>query len=178
MANETATAPAQTALDLPAMVRSRDYRRFLAIQFADLADRPILYALTAFANEMAEIPHHVREPLAGFMRFAWWREAVQAMEQGQPPRAHPLLQELAPWLAKNPQAFAHAYALIESGQRSIEDGAGDAEYHAREAALDALWSSALVGKSTSALKILKSLPLGQRIGPMRILQLMLKGLRA
>ncbi len=177
MKNEVPMTGTQTALDLPAMVRTRDYRRFLAIQFADPADRPILYALTAFASEMAEIPHHVREPLAGFMRFAWWREALQAMEQGMPPRAHPLLQELAPWLSAHPQAFAHLYALIESGQRSIEDGDAEAELHAREAPLDALWALALGGNAAAPLEILKSLPFGQRIGPFRILRLMLKGLR-
>lgn len=176
MANEVPMTAPQTALDLPALVRTRDYRRFLAIQFADPADRAVLYALSAFAGEMAEIPHHVREPLAGFMRFAWWREALQAMEQGQPPRAHPLLQTLAPWLAANSTAFAPLYALIESGQRSLEDDAGDHELQVRESAQHALWELALTGRRTTPLEVLKSLPLGQRIGPMRIAKLMLKGL--
>lgn len=158
------------------MVRSRDYRRFLAIQFAAPSDRPILYALTAFATEMNEIPHHVREPLAGFMRYAWWREALEAMEQGLAPRAHPLLQEMAPWLAAHPHAFAAMYALIESGQRSIEDGKSEHEMQASDAALSALWSTAVAGKPAAPLEILKSLPLGQRIGPLRILHIIAKGL--
>ncbi len=158
------------------MVRSRDYRRFLAIQFAAPADRPILYALTAFAAEMHEIPNHVREPLAGFMRYAWWREALQAMEQGLSPRAHPLLQELAPWLAAHPAAFAGLYALIESGQLSIEDGKSEAQAQASDATLTELWGLALQGPAATPLDILKSLPFGQRIGPLRILHIIAKGL--
>ncbi len=176
MANEVPMTATQTALDLPTMVRSRDYRRFLAIQFAAPADRPILYALTAFATEMAEIPHHVREPLAGFMRYAWWREALQAMEQGQAPRAHPLLLELAPWLAANPPAFMQMHALIESGQRSIENDAQASEQEPRKAALTGLWSLALAGRNHAPLEILKSLPFGQRIGPMKILHIIAKSL--
>lgn len=158
------------------MVRSRDYRRFLAIQFAAPAERPILYALTAFAAEMSEIPNHVREPLAGFMRYAWWREALQAMEQGLAPRAHPLLQELAPWLNVHPAAFGLLYALIESGQHSIEDGKSEAQMLASDDAVTQLWKMALAGQPDTPIHILRSLPFGQRIGPLRILQLIVKGL--
>lgn len=176
MKHEVPMTSAQTALDLPAMVRSRDYRRFVAIQFAAPADRLLLYALTAFANEMRDIPRHVREPLAGFMRYAWWREALQDMEQGAPPRPHPLLQQLAPWLAANPQAYTTMQALIESGQRSIEGEQREAEAQAHEAALDTLWATALAQKPETVLKVLRSLPLGQHIGPIRLLQVMIKSL--
>ena len=137
MANEVPITSAQTALDLPALVRQRDYRRFLAIQLAAPADRPTLYALTAFASEMAQIPHHIREPLAGFMRYAWWREALEAMQQGLAPRAHPLLQQLAPWLATHPDAYAALFELIACGQRTLEDTTLDTP---RETILDGLWA--------------------------------------
>ena len=176
MTHEVPTQSAQTALDLPALVRSRDYRRFIAIQFAAPADRALLYALTAFASEMRDIPRHVREPLAGFMRYAWWREALQAMEQGAAPNAHPLLRQLAPWLAAHPRAYAELYALIESGQRGIEGEAGDTEIPTHEAALNALWALALAGKPATPLEVVASLPCGQRIGPLRLLHAMLKSL--
>lgn len=173
MANELPMTTAQTALDLPALVRQRDYRRFLAIQLAAPTQRPILYALTAFADEMAQIPHHIREPLAGFMRYAWWREALEAMQEGLAPRAHPLLQELAPWLATHPQAYPALYELIVCGQRILEDTMIETP---RESIIDGLWALALGGTENPPLKILRSLPFGQRIGPLRILHIIAKGL--
>lgn len=177
MTHEVPSTPAQTALDLPQLVRSRDYRRFLAIQFAPRGERPVLYALTAFATEMAHIPDHVREPLAGFMRYAWWREALQAMEEGHPPRAHPLLQELAAWLAVHPQGFAPLYALIETGQMRLEDLANEAADAKEEQALDALWAQAAPSNKSIPLEILKSLPKDRQIGPLTIARLIIKSLR-
>lgn len=174
MANEVPMTAGQTALDLPALVRTRDYRRFLAIQFAARANRPALYALTAFATEMADIPRHIREPLAGFMRYAWWREALEAMQRGQPPRPHPLLQELAPWLAEHPGAYAWLFELIQLGQLTLEDGAAPAGY---DTALDQLWLEALQTNDFAPFEVLRSLPLGQRIGPWRILKLVMQSLQ-
>lgn len=175
MANEVPVTPPQTALDLPALVRARDYRRFLAIQFAPRPRRASLYALTAFATEMADIPRHVREPLAGFMRYAWWREGLEAMQAGGPPRPHPLLQELAPWLAEHPKAYPALYELIRCGQRMLEDEAHPMQ---DEAAHDLLWEQALDGTDKAPLRILKSLPLGRRIGPWRILKLVMQSLQS
>lgn len=175
MANEVPVTPPQTALDLPALVRARDYRRFLAIQFAPRSQRAPLYALTAFANEMADIPRHVREPLAGFMRYAWWREALEAMQAGGPPRPHPLLQELAPWLAAHPHAYPALFELIRCGQLTLEEGASPMAY---DAALDALWMEVLKGPEAMPLRILKSLPLGRRIGPWRIFKLVMQSLQS
>jgi phytoene synthase len=36
-----------------------------------------LHALAAFAHETSQIGQRVREPLAGEMRLAWWREALK-----------------------------------------------------------------------------------------------------
>lgn len=175
MANEVPVTTTRNPLDLPALVRSRDYRRFLAIQFAARADRGTLYALTAFATEMADIPRHIREPLAGFMRYAWWREALEAMQAGQPPRPHPLLQALAPWLAAHPKSYESLFELIRNGQLTLEEGVPPANY---ELPLDLLWAEALGGPDNAPLQILKSLPLGQRIGPWRILKLVMQSLQS
>lgn len=163
----------QTALDMPALVRARDYRRFLAIQFAPRAQRPALYVLTAFANEMEHIPHHVKEPLAGFMRYAWWREGLQEMQAGKAPRAHPMLQELSSILT--PPMYPLLDTIITSGQQELEGDSPDA-LHMRETALDALWEMVLGGQAGSAQKALKSLPLGQKIGPRQLLRVIFKNL--
>ena len=49
---------------------------WLAALFAPARLRPHLLALAAFAHETGAVSARVREPLAGEMRLAWWREAL------------------------------------------------------------------------------------------------------
>jgi phytoene synthase len=49
---------------------------WLAALFAPERLRPHLHALAAFAHETGGVATRVREPLAGEMRLAWWREAL------------------------------------------------------------------------------------------------------
>jgi len=57
-----------------ARVSERDL--WLAALFAPERLRPHLHALAAFAHETGGVAARVREPLAGEMRLAWWREAL------------------------------------------------------------------------------------------------------
>jgi len=49
---------------------------WLAALFAPERLRPHLHALAAFDHETGAVAARVREPLAGEMRLAWWREAL------------------------------------------------------------------------------------------------------
>jgi phytoene synthase len=49
---------------------------WLAALFAPERLRPHLHAIAAFAHETTGVAARVREPLAGEMRLAWWREAL------------------------------------------------------------------------------------------------------
>lgn len=154
---------ATDALNLPAMVRQRDYRHFLAIQLAPPEKRAGLYALTAFATEMLHIPQHVKEPLAGFMRFAWWREALQEMVDGKPPRAHPMLQALAPCMTQVPELHAQVIdPLITVGQQRIESGDDEVARMQAEPLLDAGWAMLLGGDRPAALQVLSTMGLNER----------------
>jgi phytoene/squalene synthetase len=158
------------SVHLPAMVRARDYRRFLAIQLAPRGARARLYAITAFAAELTEIPQKVREPLAGFMRFAWWREALAAMQAGAPARAHPVLEALA---AAMPLPYAQLEAMIMAGQEQLEDGADDMQK--MQATLDDAWR-ATPGGAEKPLRALALLPTQGRINPRHIFSLLWMGL--
>lgn len=59
-----------------ALVRERDRERFLATLFAPADKRPHLHALYAFDLEVAHVPDAAREPMAGEIRFQWWREVL------------------------------------------------------------------------------------------------------
>ena len=80
-----------------AEVREHDPDRYLAALFAPAAARRALFALYAFDHEIAKVRHIVREPLAGMVRLQWWRDALDAIEAGEP-RAQPVVAALhADW---------------------------------------------------------------------------------
>jgi phytoene synthase len=81
-----------------ALVRERDRARFLATLFAPAGKRPYLFALYAFDQEIAHVPDAVREPMAGEIRFQWWREALggeRAEEAKASPVAAAVLETIA-----------------------------------------------------------------------------------
>lgn len=72
-----------------ALVRDRDRERFIAALFAPSARRPELFALYAFDLEIAHVADAVREPMAGEIRFQWWREVLQG-KRGEEAMANPV----------------------------------------------------------------------------------------
>ena len=55
---------------------------------APAAARPGLFALYAFNLEMARAPWVASEPALAAIRLAWWREALDEIYDGRPPRRH------------------------------------------------------------------------------------------
>jgi phytoene/squalene synthetase len=78
-----------------ALVRRGDPDRFLAAMLAPPEGRERLFALYAFNLELARIPSVVSEPMLGLIRLQWWRDAVAAMFEGGPDRAHEVAGPLA-----------------------------------------------------------------------------------
>jgi phytoene/squalene synthetase len=101
-------------------VRSRDYRRFLAIQRAPAAKRPALYAITAFYNELAHISESVSDPMLAAIRFSWWREGIESIVKGEAPRAHPVMSAIAFLLAQDLVAPETLYTMIQERDVDID----------------------------------------------------------
>lgn len=117
--------------ELEDTVAAHDPDRHVATFFAPAAKRRALLALYAFDRELAHIGEAVREPMAGHVRLAWWREQLAAIYEGRPP-ASPTGRALRETIA------AHALP------RALFDAAVDARAHdldevpfAHEAALEA-----------------------------------------
>lgn len=73
------------ALDhLTATVRAGDPDRYISDLFAPAATRPHLFALHAFAVEVATIRDKVRESILGEMRLKWWENAIRGDHGGSP----------------------------------------------------------------------------------------------
>jgi phytoene synthase len=66
-----------------ALCREHERDLWLASLFAPAAARPHLNALNAFSYEVSRIRDVVRSPIAGQMRLAWWREAIEGERDGE-----------------------------------------------------------------------------------------------
>ena len=79
--------------------------------------------------ELRRVPSAVSEPALGEIRLQWWREAFDDMRSGKPPRAHPVVEELAaaglgePRFAARIEGVVDAYArpLYGEGFADIDD---------------------------------------------------------
>uniref|UniRef100_B0T1P2 Phytoene synthase n=1 Tax=Caulobacter sp. (strain K31) TaxID=366602 RepID=B0T1P2_CAUSK len=101
--------------DLDALVRRVDPDRWLASRFiADPRGRADVIALYAFNYELARVAGGVSNALMGEIRLTWWREAMEEIAAGQPPRKHPTVEAVA--AAGYPLA-----ALAEMAQARIAD---------------------------------------------------------
>jgi phytoene synthase len=66
------------------IVRARDPDRYLSDLFAPAEARPHLFALHAFALEVADIRRKVSDPTLGEMRLKWWEGALRGNHGGSP----------------------------------------------------------------------------------------------
>jgi len=67
-------------------VRRFDNDRFMCSLFAPTDEREAMAAVYAFNLEVARIREIAREPLLGHMRLQWWRDALDSIYAGTPPR--------------------------------------------------------------------------------------------
>ncbi|KIK65532.1 hypothetical protein GYMLUDRAFT_39002 [Collybiopsis luxurians FD-317 M1] len=80
------TDPTAYCLDL---VKNHDYESYLIAQFWPKELRGGYFALKAFSTELAMIQDNVSTSTIGMMRIQFWRDAVKAITEGNPPR-HPI----------------------------------------------------------------------------------------
>lgn len=75
------------------LVREGDPDRFFATLFAPASHRDALFALYAFNLDIARVRETIRDPMAGEIRFQWWRDAIMGSARGEI-AAHPVASEL------------------------------------------------------------------------------------
>ncbi|MBI1418238.1 MAG: phytoene synthase [Limimaricola sp.] len=96
------------------LVRRGDPDRFLAAMAAPPAARARLFPLYAFNLEVARAPWVTAEPLIAQMRLQWWRDALDEIAAGAPPRAHEVVAPLADVVAQVRLPQAPFAALIDA----------------------------------------------------------------
>jgi len=104
------------------LVRTADKDRYLAGLFAPAAARQHLYALYAFASEIARVREAAREPLPGEIRLQWWRDALEGEGRGEV-SANPVAVALLDAIARCALPTARLLALIDAHGFDLYDDA-------------------------------------------------------
>jgi 15-cis-phytoene synthase len=109
--------------DLDDIVRRADPDRWLSSRFiGDAAKRADVVALYAFNQELARVAAGAREPMVAEIRLTWWREGLDDLMAGKPPRGHPVMQGLAQAIGRNHLAAAPLEALADSSFEDLDPG--------------------------------------------------------
>ena len=101
------------------MAREGDRDAYLAALFAPEPARGDLWALQAFAHELARIAPLVSEPMLGEIRLQWWREAMERLFTGRIDN-HPVIAALAAAHARTPFAQAPFETLMDARSRDFD----------------------------------------------------------
>ncbi|HSF96728.1 MAG TPA: squalene/phytoene synthase family protein [Thermohalobaculum sp.] len=111
-----------TAVDLSApaeMVRSHDPDLFHAALFAPEPARARLMVLYAFDIELSKAALRPSEPLIARMRLQWWRDLVDGIGAGEPPRAHEVAGPLHGVLSADVVPGEELTALIDAHETEL-----------------------------------------------------------
>ncbi len=99
---------------LTQLVRAHDRPRYYATLFAPTEHRADLFALYAFAAEIARIPDIVREPGLGEIRLQWWRESLATAAYASEAAPSPTLRAFGEVMARHKLPLAPLEALVEA----------------------------------------------------------------
>jgi phytoene synthase len=110
-----------SAPSLAAGLRRHDRDRYQTALFAPAKRRDALFALYAFNYEIARIREAVREPMLGLMRLQWWRDALDEIYAGKPPRRHEVVTPLADAIIVHGLSKAHFAALLDARAQDMEE---------------------------------------------------------
>jgi phytoene synthase len=99
MSNETSPLTKTPWAEIDKRVRRVDEDRWISSRFAPAEQRRALTALYALNYELVRVQEVVSEETLGLIRFQWWREAIQEIEAGKPPRGHDVCLALSEEIA-------------------------------------------------------------------------------
>jgi phytoene synthase len=102
------------------LVRAADKDRYLATLFAPADRRGPLFALYAFAQEIATVRDRAREPMPGEIRLQWWRDVLGG-ERGGEASANPVAAALMQTIARFALPAPHLLDLIEAHAFDLYD---------------------------------------------------------
>jgi phytoene synthase len=115
-----ATLPAGDMRHCAEIVKALDRDRYVATLFAPERPRGHLFALYAFAMEIARVREIVSDALPGEMRFQWWRDILEGDMRGDV-AAHPVATSLISAMIANNLPRQALIDLIEARTFDLYD---------------------------------------------------------
>jgi phytoene synthase len=113
--------------DLDRLIRRVDPDRWLTSRFiADRAARADVVALYAFDHELARASRAASTALVAEIRLTWWREVLDEIFAGGPPRRHPVAEALSGVVRRRDLRREPLEAMIDGRIEALErtlDGA-------------------------------------------------------
>ena len=100
------------------LVRAHDKDRYLASLFAPADRRLYLFALYAFALELARVKMLVKEPMAGAIRLQWWHEAIEGL-RAEEAAANPVMSALQDAARQTNVSLAPLTAAVEAREAEL-----------------------------------------------------------
>ncbi|MFN3582994.1 squalene/phytoene synthase family protein [Phenylobacterium sp.] len=107
--------------DLDDLIRRIDPDRWLSSRFiGDAQARADVIVLYAYDHELARAPRVASNALLGEIRLTWWREALDEIYDGHPPRRHPTVQALADVVRRRGLPKAPLETMIDARYRELD----------------------------------------------------------
>ncbi len=106
-----------------------DRPRYICSLFLPEGLRTRLHAILAWNLELAKIPEAITEPMIGHIRFTWWRETLDEIYAGKPPRKHPVAEALAPLIPTTPREYFDT--IMDARQTALDELITDVETYAK-----------------------------------------------
>jgi NADH dehydrogenase [ubiquinone] 1 alpha subcomplex assembly factor 6 len=103
------------------LVKQADNDRYLCSLFAPELQREGLFALYAFNSEIARIRETVSDPMLGFIRLQWWREAIESLYKGGSPRQHKIITSLQAANQRSPLSQALFDTIITAREADLDE---------------------------------------------------------
>ena len=100
-------------------VRALDPDLFHAALFAPEPQRERLMVLYAFDIELSKAAAKASEPLISRMRLQWWRDLIEGIAAGEPPRAHEVAGPLHGVIRDHALPVAELGALIDAHEAEL-----------------------------------------------------------
>ena len=109
------------------IVRKGDPDRFLSAMAAPPAARAVLFPIYALNVEVARAPWVTAEPMIAEIRLQWWRDALDEIASGAPPRRHEVVMPLAEILDAGGAAILDRAVSARRWEIAREPFAGQAQ---------------------------------------------------
>lgn len=104
-------------------MRQGDRDRYLALLYSPASARGGLAAIAAFNLELARAATEISESMLGLVRLQWWREALEEIRAGAPPRRHPVVELLSDATRTRGLTIDRMLAMVAAREEELESEA-------------------------------------------------------